>query len=275
MNTQFLQVQDGKIAYDDTGSGPLVVCVPGMGDLRAEYRFLAPQLAAQGFRVASMDVRGHGQSSVGWTDVSVAAIGSDIIDLVRQIDAGPAVVIGNSMAAGAAIWAAAEAPGLISGLALIGPAVHGEVVGGMRALINVLFARPWGAKAWLWYYSTLFPARKPLDWAAYTGQLQQNLAQPGRLEALRHMILASKAASEARLGRVKQPALILMGSKDPDFKNPETEARWVAGQLHGTVQMISGAGHYPQTEMPEITNPLIVSFLKSIQSEAAHGASPR
>src|SRR5574340_1604387 len=46
MATQFLHVKDGTLAYDDTGAGPLVICVPGMGDLRGEYRFLAPKLDA-------------------------------------------------------------------------------------------------------------------------------------------------------------------------------------------------------------------------------------
>ena len=54
MNTQFLKRPEGTIAYDDTGSGPLVVCAPSMGDC-AEYRFLAPQLVAASYRVVTMD----------------------------------------------------------------------------------------------------------------------------------------------------------------------------------------------------------------------------
>ena len=38
MTTQYLRLQDGKIGYEENGSGPLVVCVPGMGDLRGECR---------------------------------------------------------------------------------------------------------------------------------------------------------------------------------------------------------------------------------------------
>jgi pimeloyl-ACP methyl ester carboxylesterase len=41
---------------------PLVVLVPGMGDLRASYRFLAPALKEAGHRVACTDLRGHGDS---------------------------------------------------------------------------------------------------------------------------------------------------------------------------------------------------------------------
>ena len=51
-----------RIAYDLTGAGPLVICLPGLGDLRSVYRFLAPALAEVGFRVATMDLRGHGES---------------------------------------------------------------------------------------------------------------------------------------------------------------------------------------------------------------------
>ena len=41
--THMLKLGDGEIAYDDTGgTGPTVICVPGIGDLRAQYRFVAP-----------------------------------------------------------------------------------------------------------------------------------------------------------------------------------------------------------------------------------------
>ena len=33
-----------------------------MGDLRSVYRFLAPELVGAGYRVATMDLRGHGDS---------------------------------------------------------------------------------------------------------------------------------------------------------------------------------------------------------------------
>ena len=66
MNTQFLKRPEGAIAYDDTGNGPLVVCAPSLGDVRGEYRLLAPQLVDAGYRVVTMDLRGLGESSTGW-----------------------------------------------------------------------------------------------------------------------------------------------------------------------------------------------------------------
>lgn len=56
MSTKHFNHKNGQIAYDVAGEGPLVVCVPSLGDVRAEYRFLVPQLVNAGYRVATMDV---------------------------------------------------------------------------------------------------------------------------------------------------------------------------------------------------------------------------
>ena len=272
MGTQFLQHQNGSIAYDDSGSGPLVVCAPSMGDVRGEYRFLIPQLVGAGFRAISLDVRGHGETSTAWPDYSVAGGGSDLVALIRHLDAGPAVIVGTSMSAGSAVWAAAEAPELVSGLVLIGAFVRGETAWSSRLLYSLLFSRPWGPGMWLRYFSTLYPSHKPQDFEDYCAGLRANLAQPGRMESLQQMLLASKSASEERIPRVNVPVRVLMGSKDPDFKQPEVEGRWVAEQLHGTLEMIDGAGHYPHAEMPELTGAKILAFLESMEQarEAAH-----
>jgi alpha-beta hydrolase superfamily lysophospholipase len=39
-----------------------MVLVPGTGDLRPSYRFLAPALKEAGYRVACTHLRGHGDS---------------------------------------------------------------------------------------------------------------------------------------------------------------------------------------------------------------------
>jgi pimeloyl-ACP methyl ester carboxylesterase len=240
-----------------------------MGDMRSEYRFLVPQIMAAGYRAVCIDVRGHGESSPGWPDYSVGAVGSDLVALIGKLDAGPAVIVGTSMAAGAAVWAAAEAPQRVSGLALVGSFVRSESNWILKLLLQVMFARPWGAAMWLMYYANLYPTRKPPDFAAYRAALRKNLAEPGRLEALHSMLAASKAASEERLPRVKAPVLVMMGSKDPDFKDPAAEAQWVAQSLHGQIEMVKDVGHYPHAEMPEQVGKIILSFIKQVSAVKA------
>ena len=62
MATLFLDRESGRIAYDVRGSGPLVICAPGMGDIRQTFRHIVPALVAAGHRVATFDLRGHGES---------------------------------------------------------------------------------------------------------------------------------------------------------------------------------------------------------------------
>ncbi len=265
MSTKYLKQENGTIAYDDQGSGSLVLCVPSMGDVRGEYRFLIPQLVSAGYRTVSMDVRGMGETTTEWNDFSVVGVGKDILALIQELDAGPAVIIGTSMAAGAAVWAAVEQPSLVRGMILVDPFVRGEGNWFMGVLFSLMFARPWGLAMWTKYYSTLYPSCKPDDFAQYSAVLKANLKERGRQEGLLRMIHASKRASEERILSVHQPSLVLMGSKDPDFKDPEAEAQWLAEQLKTEYTMIENAGHYPHAEMPEKTGPVILKFIQSLQ----------
>jgi len=265
MNTKYFKYKNGQIAYDVTGEGQLVVCVPSLGDVRGEHRFLVPLLVKAGYRVATMDVRGHGETSTDWDDFSVAGIGEDIVALVRELDAGPAIVVGTSMGGGAAIWSAAEAPELIRGMILVDPFVDGDSNRPLLFLLSMMFARPWGPAMWIKYYSSLYPTRKPADFAEYQSALYANIKQRGRLEAVMEMLHASKQASGDRMPKVTQPALVLMGSKDPDFKNPAAEAKRVAEAVRGEFKMIENAGHYPHAEMPEVTAPLMIAFMDALK----------
>lgn len=264
--TLFLQRQEGRIAYDDQGSGPLIVMVPGLGDLRQEYRLLAPLMAATGHRVVTMDVRGHGESTTGWPDHTCAALGSDVVALIRHLDSGPATVIGTSMGAGAAAWAAAEAPDAVARLVLIGPFVRSVPIAWwknalLQAAVHAAFVGPWGPAAWGAYYASLYPTAKPADFDVYKAALVANLKEPGRMAALQAMLSATKADVEARLPEVRAETLVVMGGKDPDFDDPAVEARTVANLLRGSVAMVEDAGHYPHAEMPERTVSLINQFM--------------
>lgn len=275
MATQFLKTDGGTLAFDDVGSGPLVLCAPSMGDVREEYRFLAPQLVEAGYRVVTMDLRGLGEASVNWSDNTVGAIGSDMLAIIKHLNAGPTLIVGESMAAGGAVWAAAEAPELVAGIVLIGPVVRVMMTGWKARLFAmlyaVLFAPMWGVAFWRRYYRSLYPTARPADFDAYLSALIRNLKEPGRLSALRAMLRDSKAASDARLSRVHVPVHILMGTRDPDFRQPEQEVQLLVGRLHATSQMIEGAGHYPHAEMPEQAAASILSFFNAIQEKVARG----
>jgi pimeloyl-ACP methyl ester carboxylesterase len=266
--TVYLARPDGRVAYEVAGEGPLVVLVPGMGDLRAAYRFLAPVLRAAGYRVASTDLRGHGDSDTTFTAYGDEETAGDVTALIEALG-GPAVVVGNSMGAGAAALVAADRPELVAGLVLVGPFVrNGSTGAAQRLLLRLAMARPWAASSWNSYLPKLYAGRRPEDFDEYRSRVVASLRRPGYARAFSATTRTDHDPVEARLGEIAAPTLVVMGDQDPDFPDPAAEAGWIAAALSAEVVMVPDAGHYPQSQQPEITAQAIVAFLSSVHPGA-------
>lgn len=257
----FLNRGEGRIAYTVEGSGPLVVLSPGMGDLRASFRFTTPALVEAGYRVAVADLRGHGDSDATFTGYGDTDTAEDLAALVAELG-GPAVIVGNSLSAGAAVLLAAAHPGLVNGLVLIGPFVRNQPVNLItRLLLRLALARPWTAQAWKAYLPSLYAGAKPADFPAYRASVHSAMRGAGRAAAFRATAGTDHAPAADALTGVRAPVLVVMGAKDPDFTDPKAEARWISDQLNGSVLMVEDAGHYPHSQQPDVVNPVLVGFL--------------
>ncbi|MCO5967943.1 alpha/beta fold hydrolase [Actinoallomurus soli] len=272
--TEFLDVDGGRIAYDVAGEGPLVVLANGMGDLRSAYRFLAPRLVEAGFRVASADLRGHGESSTGWASHTRTDTAGDLLALIRHLG-GPAVVVGHSFAGGAATIAAAQEPDLVSAVVEIGPFTRAQKLdlGGLlrvgryrKGLTLLMRAGMFGSvEAWARYLDHAYPGTKPADFADQVGAIRASLSDKDRMAALQKMGQSKPTDAGAQLPNLPCPALVVMGTLDPDWADPKAEADGVVAAMpagRGTVAMIEGAGHYPHAQFPEEVAAVIVPFLK-------------
>jgi pimeloyl-ACP methyl ester carboxylesterase len=257
----------GTLAYDVRGSGPLVIASPGMGDLRRTYRFLAADLVAAGYRVATVDLRGHGGSSTGWPDHGEAVVAEDLIALADHLTDTPGqrvAFVGNSYSGGAAVVAAARRPDLVAALVLSGAFVRDVPPTPVQRLAAWVVTRtPLGRAAWNAYIPTLYPGPKPPDFATELAAVRANLAEPGRFAAVAAMARSGHAAAEAALPAVTAPALVVMGDRDPDFPDPAREAADTAAGLAGPAEvlMVDAAGHYPHTQAPQVVSPAVASFL--------------
>jgi pimeloyl-ACP methyl ester carboxylesterase len=260
---------EGSIAYDVDGSGPLIVCVPGMGDSRLSYRYLAPALAKAGYRVVTMDLRGHGDSDATFTRYGDEATAEDVIALLEELGS-PATIIGNSMGAAVGVLVAASRPELVSGLVLIGPFVRTPASANpaVTLMFRILLAAPWAAASWNAYLPTLYKGARPVDFAEYRSMIVSAIRRPGYAKAFSLTTRESHAASGDALAKVKTAALVVMGELDPDFANPDTEASWIADQLHGEVVMVADSGHYPQSQRPDVVNGAIERFLEKVGHRA-------
>ncbi|MEY9210990.1 alpha/beta hydrolase [Thermobifida halotolerans] len=266
---RFLQRRHGRVAYDLRGAdntGPLVVCVPGMGSVRASFRFLAPALAAQNHRVAVMDLRGHGDSDTTFDDYGDEATGSDVLALVTELGDAPALVVGNSMGAAAAAWAAAERPDLVSGLVLVGPFLR-DAAGGaaLRLLMRLMLLRPWGPALLRGYLTKLYSGRVPEGHAAHEAAVLAALRPRDRYRAITRTVTGTTHAPvTARLPEVAAPSLVVMGEADPDWKDPAAEAAWIRDRIGSEVLMVPEAGHYPHEQRPDLVNPAVLEFAERV-----------
>jgi len=260
----------GTVSYELAGQpgNPLVLLGHGMADSSATFRFLGLRLVDAGYRVATVDLRGHGRSSTGWSDYSTTAIAGDFLALIDELSpATAAVIVGNSYSAGAAVIAAHERPDAIRALVLTGPAVRTPKPGSLFMRITQAFVTrgPLGRPLWMWWWQNkLFPKAKPADFAEQAKALNANLGEKGRMAAAQAMMRIGHDASAAVIGQVTTPALVVMGSADPDFPDAKAEADWVADSLGGPTEkvLVDGVGHYPQAEAPDDVAPAILGFLR-------------
>ena len=263
--TQYLSRPEGRIAYDLQGEGPLVVLVPGMADLRSSFRHLTPRLLAAGYSVATTDLRGHGDSDTSFTSYGDVATAGDVHALIQELG-GKAVIVGNSLGAGAGVIVDAEHPEAVDALVLVGPFVRNPPANAItRAVYRVLMAPLWVAAVWKRYLPTLYAGRKPDDFADYRKAVVDSLKRPAYGKAFS---LTTKQTdhdpAEAALPAVTAPTLVVMGELDPDFKDATAEAAWIGEQITARVVMVADAGHYPQAQQPVHTADAVIGFLKEV-----------
>ncbi len=255
------------LAHDDLGgAGPLVVLLPGAGDVRSENRFLVERLHTAGYRVVNADLPGHGESPLAQS-YGVAQTAEAIADLIQALDAGPAAVVGCSFAPAAAVWLAADRPDLVRGIGLISPHLEeGRGFGAwvQRMAILGLLRGPLAAPVWAHLYRGWYKASPPGDLDREIGRIKAMMRDAARRRAARLTLVADRDDVEERIRRLRVPAMVVFGSADDHFPDPRAEAGRVAGLLHADVTLVEDAGHYPHVERPAVVADALDRFLRSL-----------
>lgn len=265
--TRFLDLPDGRLAYDDTGEGPLIVATPAMLDLRSELRYLTPLLVDAGFRVVTVDQRGMGETSGEWPAYGSEPLAHDLIALLRHLDSGPAIIYGTSNGAAAGVYIAAEEPDLVRGLVLAAPFVRdGRPSWVQRRLTDIMRVPFLTLPIYLSYYPKWEP-RQPrvADFDEHLAKLKANLSQPDRRRVIHaYTFEQTHHEAEARLSRVHVPSLVIMGTGDVDWANPVAEANWIVERLGSELLLLDGAGHHPHVEYPNEVARAVVGFVEHL-----------
>jgi pimeloyl-ACP methyl ester carboxylesterase len=291
MLTEYLKIKDCglKVAYTDNGNKKreaeniVFIMLPGLGDMKEEHNFLVDQLLKtyDGSRCIAMDLRGMGESDIGFTSYTPEDTGKDVIQLIIDLDLSNVCLIGCSMTAASVVYAATDdaVKERVKRLILLSPfAWEHRMPFGIPSLLRILITRFTGASFWCSYYKTLYTTNSlpPTYLQEYSNKLKLNLKQPGRIHVLKQHVFASKQVCADRfplLAKSGVPVLAIYGTKDPDFPPVKAvsnngiarEVKQLKSYLpqvtDDRVILIQNAGHYPHVESVTEVSLAIEAFL--------------
>ena len=257
MTQKTLALGEKTLAYLQTGAGPAVVIIHGVGGHKEDWQGVASALAAT-HTVYAIDMLGFGASSKTGDDLSMTVQAAAVKALLEAEGLTSADIVGNSVGGWVAATFAATYPDSVTHLILIDAAGFKAMFEGtppvnfdpndaaeMQALINITINSPIAQTPGL--------AEKAL--AAYIASGEKAIS------ATWGKSLFGSTRLEDLLPKIKAPTLVLWGADDKLF--PSVLAGVFAGQISGaTSQLIPNAGHFPQIDAPEATIAAIATFLK-------------
>ncbi len=261
--------------------GPAVVLVHGFGGATYSWRFTSATLAAAGYRVVAMDLRGFGLTGKAWdADYSHLAQARLVLSVMDAVGVKSAVLVGHSMGGNVVAQAAQIAPDRVRALvlvdaAVVAPEASSSPLGGIpAALLGVQPIRriaQFAVRLGLGgdtlekmlrsaYADATFPTAG--DVAAYGAAVQitnWDLALLGVIRDSGENALAGPVADLSK-GR---PVLVAWGEKDPWIPIATGEA--LRASIPGSQWLVvPGAGHLPMEEGRAGFEPGLLAFLASL-----------
>jgi len=234
------------ISYQDFGSGPPIMVVPGFFQSAADYREAgyAARLSST-HRVLLVDPLGHGQSDKPHDEAAYCPrdVAADLVAVLDAAGIKRAVLWGYSRGAWLAAIAAAEFPERVSALLLGGADLPKSPSRESPPWLAPLSRGEW-AKFWAAFGI-------PLD-DAIKHHFERNDAR-----AMAAVVQGSMKDYDLDLHRISAPALMYKGANDP-LQVAETAIAW-GKEMH----VVQGADHFGAFKSLDAVLPFITTFLKA------------
>ena len=271
-----MQIQHNgrQVRYADGGNAgdrrdPGVVLIHGSGMNRTAWQLQTRYLAHHGYRVAAVDLPGHGGSE-GPSLASIEQMGDWIAEMVDVLGFGSAHLVGHSMGTYIALEAVKRHPGVARSLVLLGTAgampVHPELLDSAKN--NIPHA---GDLMTSWGYSSRAHVGRhasPGFWLLGGSRALIEVSPAGALAA-------DMAACQSYVGAltaaasVSCPVSVILGSDDKMTPVRSAQELLAAFDPPATVVVLDGVGHMIQFEDPDRARSCIAEALKSADRSLA------
>lgn len=279
--------------YDSAGEGPPLILLHGLQDEADTWRRIFEPLAAR-YRIIAPDLPGFGRSDKRPRAYGVPFYSGCVMALAAALGLERFGLIGNSLGAITADAVAAQHPDRVSALVLLdGSLIITKPPASRLTLVQRLFLDYYDRKYFHALragtpesaFETLRPYYADLDALPLADRqfLRERVVarvwdEPQRLAALTiqkgslpYFLTAGRRLAE-RIPCLAVPALVVWGGRDKIF--PLANARPRADAQPGArLEVLAGAGHLPQQELPELLLRTLLPFLDaSIASHAEKGS---
>ena len=259
-------INGSTMAFDDAGSGPVVVLVHGFPLNRRMWHPQVKALTGAGFRVVTPDLRGFGESDAPDGPYSMELFADDLIALLDHLGIEQAVIGGMSMGGYVLFNLLERYPErLIAACFLLTRSNADDEAGRARRLALAQEVMKFGPQA------VAEPFVK-LVFAPQTAERRPELVD----EVCRWMVATDSrglaggllAMRERKdytplLGRFRLPTLVIGATEDQAVPSAVATALH-QGLPRSTFCMIEGAGHMANLEEPEAFNHCLLEFLRSL-----------
>lgn len=270
-----------RLFYQDLGTGPGLVCVPG-GPMRDTTYFADLGGLSAIARLIMLDLRGTGQSQMP-ADLATCRcdrLGDDVEALRRHLGFDQIDLLGHSAGANIAVRYAERHPDRVRRLLLIAPSTR--AVGlttsyeQRREVADMRKDEPWYPDAVAALERVNSGEGRDEDWDLVVplfysrwDAATQALHAAGEAKANEDVIAAYMAdgafepeTTRAAIGRLDCQVLVLAVEADPNTP-PVVAAEYAAMFAHSELVVQPSAGHYPWLADPDWFRDAISSFLES------------
>ncbi|MBC7393706.1 3-oxoadipate enol-lactonase [Variovorax sp. GrIS 2.14] len=242
-----------RVAVEEEGDGPVVVCVHGLGGSSNTYTPLMPALARH--RVVRVDLPGSGRSQSVEGALSIERYVETLLGICDRLGITRAHWLGHSMGTIVCQHIAATHPKLVASVALFGPLVAPPDAARTAMKARAAKARE-GAAGMQEITQSLLQAaisadtrqRLPVVVAFVRESLMR---QEG--EAYARSCEALAGAQAAAVEQIEAPVLLVTG--DEDGVAPPQAVRAMADRLHRAaskrVVVLPKCGHWTPVERPD------------------------
>jgi pimeloyl-ACP methyl ester carboxylesterase len=223
------------------GAGPTVVLLHGAGDSAGTWSSIVPKLMP-GYRVVIPDLAGHGQSAPADGPLSVGQVLTGLEAVMQHGSQDPAIIVGNSLGAWAAMLYARQHPDRVARLVLVN---GGALIGDRPDLSLTPKTREEAA--------ALMTQLRDASAEPIPGFVLDNIVREAQTGPLARLAQTAgemgKYVLDGKLQEIKVPVDLLWGESDKLFSI--AYARRMMAQLPSSrLTTIPGCGHVPQQECP-------------------------